>query len=1033
MNIPEFSVKRPVTVLMMILVVVVLGAISLSRLGLDMLPDITYPIVSVVTSYKGVAPADMETLVTKPIEEAVSIVKGVKSVKSMSREGMSIVIVEFEWGTNLDFAAQDIRDNIGLIRDFLPEDIKEPLVLKFDVSQTPILTYGITGNLSPLKLKKYIEDTVKPRLERLDGVASVMVLGGKEREIRISIDRNALQARRIPLSNVVRALAMENLNSPAGHLVEGDREVLIRTVGEFKDLDEIRNIIVAYHKKSPVYLKDIAKVEDTYKEPRGIVRMNRQESVFMAVMKESGANIVRVSDRVEKELNKISKQIPYEVEFHPLMRMARVVKRTLAYTLSNGITGAILAVVIMFLFLGSWRPTLIVGFAIPLSIIVTFIAIYFAGYTLNIMTLGGLALGAGMLVDNAVVVIESIYRNMEEGKRRKEASIVGASQVGMAITASTLTTIAVFLPLVYTSGIAGRLSRSLALTIAFALFASLFVALTIIPMMASQIIITARGGVGGDFQRRIENFFFELRDRYKRALDRALRNRKKVLLGVFALFVLAIGLGPFVGAEFMPQQDTPVLLLMIKLPVGISLDRTDQVVKEIENIFLDQKEMVFVGSVVGVSEATTTDAAFGFAPVGVNEGEIFARTVDREDRKRTSTEIADAIRRKLPKIEGAKMTMLDMSSLMMGMQQNPIEVKIFGKDLGALKRIADRVAKEISDIPGIRDVDITLKRGKPELQVIVDRKKAADLGVSVGMVAQTVQTAMQGKVATIYRKGGEETDVRVRFAEPYRKSVEDLKNLVLVSPIGTQFTLDQVADFHYTYGPVEIDRENQERKVSVTANVVGRDLNSVMRDIIKRVSKITLPEGYFIDYGGQYEQLKEMVTNLSFAFVLALLLVYMIMAAQFESLVHPFVVMFTIPLALIGVIFFLLISGKTLSVPSFMGVIMLAGIAVNNAIVMIDYVNQLRRRGLSRHEAILEGCSVRLRPVLITSFTTILGVLPMALSRSQGAEMRSPMAVAIMGGLLTSTFLTLFVIPLFYDLFDGWTRREKKALKEEVE
>ena len=483
----------------------------------------------------------------------------------------------------------------------------------------------------------------------------------------------------------------------------------------------------------------------------------------------------------------------------------------------------------------------------------------------------------------------------------------------------------------------------------------------------------------------------------------------------------------------MPQQDTPLLLLRIKLPVGISLDRTDQVVKEIENIFLDQKEMVTVGSVVGVSEAGTSDAAFGFAPAGVNEGEIFARTVDREDRKRTSTEIAEAIRRKLPKIEGAKMTMVDMSSLMMGTQESPIEVKVFGKDLGVLKRVADRVAKEISDIPGIRDVDITLKRGKPELQVIVDRKKAADLGVSVGMVAQTVQTAMQGKVATIYRKGGEETDVRVRFAEPYRKSVEDLKNLVLVSPIGTQFTLDQVADFHYTYGPVEIDRENQERKVSVTANVVGRDLNSVMRDIIKRVSKITLPEGYFIDYGGQYEQLKEMITNLSIAFVLALLLVYMIMAAQFESLVHPFVVMFTIPLALIGVIFFLLISGKTLSLPSFMGVIMLAGIAVNNGIVMIDYVNQLRRRGLSRHEAILEGCSVRLRPILITSFTTILGVLPMVLSRSQGAEMRSPMAVAIMGGLLASTFLTLFVIPLFYDLFDGWTRRKKKALKEEVE
>ena len=1036
MKLPEFSVNRPITVLMIIMVILVLGVISFPQLGLDMLPDITYPIISVVTEYQGVAPEDMEKMVTRPLEEAISTVKGVKSVDSISQEGLSIIMTEFEWGVNLDFAAQDIRDNIGLMEDFLPEEVSKPLILKFDLSQMPILMYAITGDMDLKELRQYVSDNIKPRIERLEGIAAAAVYGGLEREILINIDKAKLTARNLSLAQVIQALRVENLNLPAGHLTRADTEYLIRTVGEYKSMEDIRNTVVALQKERPIYLKDIAAVEDAYSERRSFERMNKRTGLSMIISKQSGANTVIASNRVFREMDRIKERLPANIDIEPFWDQSDLITRVISGTTRNALWGGLLAVVVLLLFLGNWRPTLIIGLAIPLSVIVTFIAIYFADFTLNMMTLGGLALGVGMLVDNAVVVIESIFRNIEEGKGRKKASVIGTSEVGMAITASTLTTIAVFLPMLYTKGMVGKLSRGMALTVAFALFASLFVALTIVPMIASRILLKAKDRKVGKFIPQFSGERFRrFQSRYKEVLRWCLQHRRIVILAALGIFVVSLLLFKFVGMEFMPRHDTPFFFMITKLPVGTPLEKTDMFVRQIEDALMAQEETESIAAIGGLSQASKQDAAFGFGVSDVNEVEVFAKLVEREKRERSSIEFEEDLRKLIPEFKGAKTTIFDMSQMFTGggAMGAPIEIKVFGKDLPVLKGIAEEVAELISDVEGVRDVDTTMSEGKPELQIKLNRQQTADLGLTVGQVAATIQTAMQGQVATRYTTGGEEIDVRVRLKEADRRSLENLQDLLIPSPFGFYIPLHQVARLEYKIGPVKITREDQERKVSVTANVFGRDLGSVTRDINERIKDIKLPSGYFMEVGGQYESMVEMIGGLSTALLLAIILVYMVMAAQFESLIHPLVVMFTIPLAIIGVILSLLITGRTLSMLSFMGIIMLAGIVVNNAIVMIDYVNQLRRRGLSRTEALLQGASIRLRPILITSITTILAMLPMALSRSQGAEMRSPLAIVVIGGLFTATFLTLLVVPTIYTLLeDLFHRKKKKAFQEET-
>lgn len=1029
MNLPEYSVRRRVTTSMIAMILVVVGFIAFSRLGLDFFPDIDFPTVSVITTYRGASSEDIEKTITKPLEQIISSVNRVKKVSSSTSEGASVIMVEFEWGTNLDFAAQDIRDQIGLYKNYLPEEASDPLVVKFNLAQLPIIFYGITANMPTFELKKLVEDDVAPRLERIDGVASARVFSSEVREIQVALDKAALEARNLSLDRVLTALRLENINLPAGYLVERHADYLLRTMGEFESIEEIGRVVVgATSGGEPIYLADIASIRDSMKESRYIGRIQRQQGVFLIVNKRSGANTAIAGNQVKKEIEKIKKALPPGIEFHAAMDQAKMITRVAGRTANNAVQGGILAILLLFLFLRNWRPTLTIAIAIPLSIISTFIAFYLAGYTLNLLTLGGLTLGVGMLVDNAIVVIENTFRHIEEGKDPKKAAVVGASEVGMAITASTLTTIVVFFPVVFAHGITGRLTRGLALAIAFSLISSLFVALTIVPLLSSLLFKpkaltnpsqNLAPGRRLSWLRRA--FQFErAKGVYRRWLIRALQRRQWVLVGVIGIFVLSLAIIPFLGTEFMPSMDRDMILLKLKMPIGTALEETNRVLSLVENLVMEQPEIKIVSAQAGSAvEEDPSDMASGFSNAGPHEGILWIGLVDRHERKLRDAEILEKVRRQLPRLENVKFEALDMSQMMTGAQA-PVEIKLFGRDLDRMKEIADAIVARIQDVEGLRDLTHTLSQGKPEYQIKVDRERAAKLGLMVSQVASTVQTATLGKVATRYREESEEVDVRVRFQEEDRNSLVKIASIPLLTPLNKVVYLNQVATITRGEGPIQIARENQSRRVSVTANIAGRDLGSVIRDIKKRVGSIEkqLPPGYFLEYGGAYEQMKEAFLVLAGAFVLAALLTYMVMASQFESFRHPFVIMFTIPFGLIGVVLALLISGRPVNLPVLIGFILLGGIAVNNGIVMIDYINQLRRRGMAVGEAIVQGAVTRLRAVLLTALTTILGMMPMALSTSAGAEMRAPMAIAVVGGLTATTFLTLFIIPIIYSLFE---------------
>jgi len=1021
MKIPEFSVNRKVTTAMMAMILVVLGFISYTRLGLDFFPELEFPTVSVVTAYSGASPEDIENTITRPLEQVINTIGNVKKVNSITSEGVSVIMVEFEWGTNLDFATQDIREQLSQFRSFLPEEASDPLVVKFNISQFPIIFYGITGNLPTLELKDLIEDEVARRLERIEGVASAQVFSMDEREILVELDPAALEAYKLSVDQIIASLSLENLNLPGGRVVERQTEFLVRTLGEFQTVEDIQEVIVGVTSMgTPIYLRDVGEVRDTLKDFRYRARIQGQKGVFLFVSKRSGANTVLTTKAIKKELAKIRESLPPDIEFYVAMDQADMIQKVINRTANNALVGGILAMIFILVFLRNWRPTVTIFLAIPLSIITTFIAFYLAGYTINLMTLGGLALGIGMLVDNAVVVIENIFRHLEEGADREKAAKKGASEVGMAITASTLTTIAVFFPMVFARGITGQLTRGLALAIAFSLVSSLFVALTVVPMVASLIFKANRNNqVNGSPEKKKSKRVHRMREIYRGILLRSLRRRRWVLAGVFGLFVISLLIIPFMGTEFMPPMDRSMLILSVKLPVGSTIEETDRVLHMVEDILAQEPDVQIVTAQAGSqAEDNPTEAAGELNPTGPHEGIIWAGLVDKKNRQLSDLELNEKIRAKLPSLEGVKFEVVDIGQMFMGGARNPVEIKIFGQEIPLLKEIAETIVSRIKDVEGLRDLKHSLSEAKPEYHLRINRDEASRLGIKVSQVAQTIQTAALGRVATRYRSGNEEYDIRVRFKEEFRDNLEDILRIPILTPTGQIIPVGQIARLEPGEGPIKITRENQAREVTVTANIAGRDLGSVIQDIKAQLKDLEtqLPRGYFIEYGGQYEEMQDAFIIMAGAFLLAILLVYMIMASQFESFLHPFVIMFTVPLSLIGAITALLIAGKSVSLPVLVGFVMLAGIAVNNGIVMVDYINQLKRRGVEPAEAILQGCTVRLRPVLITALTTILGMLPMALTTSEGASFRAPMAITVMGGLAATTLLTLFVIPAIYSL-----------------
>ena len=1039
---------------MVFLGVLVLGLASLALLQIDLLPDITYPSITVFTEYKGAGPLEVESLVTIPVEESVATINGVKEVRSTSREDSSSVVVDFNWGKDLTEAANEVRERVARARDFLPEESKEPVVFKFDTSSSPILYLSLAGRMDPLRLYYLAKKQVKYQLEQVDGVARVDIWGGEEREIQVIVNRRRLEGVGLSLNQLVEILSRENLNRPAGHLETRARDFLVRPLGEFKQIAEIEQLVLSQRDGTPVYLRDAARVNDTIKEEREKTRVNGRPGIILAIRKQSGENTLDVSSRVQQRLARLQKVLPSQIQLRTFFDTSDFIRQAVSQVRKAVVAGGLLAVLVLFLFLRNLAGTFSIFLAIPLAILATFFLMNLGNITLNLMSLGGLALGAGMMVDSSIVVLENIYRHRQLGAEPMQAAVEGSGEVSMAITASTLTTLVVFLPLLFVQGVAGILFKELALTVSFSLLASLFVALTLVPVLGARLSSSTSSIPSSSSSQEIKGERPEDKDRksilsalslafsggnvvpggggiqgprkrYGRALGWALERRGVVVAGSFLLLIGCLFLYPLIGRDLMPPMDEGSINGSLRLPTGTLLEVTDRLSRQIEEAVLEE-----------VPEIQGMFARMGIGWMGrggTHSGFYRIRLHDRSWRERSTREVVTKVLQpRLAAIAGSKIRIMEGGSVLGHVvgrgRQERLEVDIRGHDLKEGTRLALEVIRRIEGLPGTTYVRLIQEEGKPELQVRIDREKAAALGLNVSQILNTVQTAIQGTVATRFREGGEEYDVRVRLREEDRRAPSDLGEISFTAPSGARISLKNVARIERDIGPLEIERRSQERVLTVSATVQGRDLGSVVEEVRKRLQGLEVPWGFSVRPAGEQEEMEESFRGLQYAMALAVLLVYMVMASQFESLLDPLVILFAIPLSAIGVVLTLLVTHTTLSVPVYIGIILLVGVMVNNSIVLLDYIKLLRRRGHPLKESILLGASTRLRPILMTTLTTLVGLSPLALGLGEGSEMEAPLARVVMGGLVVSALFTLFFIPCLYSLFAREKRAEKSSL-----
>lgn len=1028
MFLPRLAVRRPIAILMVILMIVLLGVVSFDDIGLDLFPDMEMPVAMVMTSYGDAAPKEIESQVTEHVEDAVATVDNIDTIRSRSSEGSSMVIATFTWGTDMDHATLDMRENLGMITDYLPDDASDPTVFQFDPDMMPIKIISLSGPQELSELNDIAEDIVEPRIERQEGVASVDIIGGEEREIKVELDRTRLAGYDLTAGSVMEAIAAQNITQPGGTVERADFDYVIRTIGEFDDVDDIEDVLLPAPEGGQVRLADVAEVSDGFADRTHYNYLNEDSTIGIMVQKQSGTNTVNVAERVAGEVEVIENELPAETELITVMDMSEFIVEEIRNVAGIAAGGALLAMLLIFLFLRSFPSTLIIATAIPISIAAALLLIYFWGLTINLMTLGGIALAIGMLVDNAIVVLENIFRHRRLGIDRIDAAVDGAAQVGSPIIASTLTTLAVFLPVVYIEGLASEVFGELALTVSFVLIVSLAVSLSLIPMLSSKTAVKSSPEGKVSAADRAEAFQERMKDHYREILRRSLKKRFKVLISVIVLAVIAAFLTMFIGTEFFPEMDTGEVEVEFELPAGTSLEETKRVAHELEEIVLeyDDVENLYLSIGGGAQEVQF------FTGEHSHEGYIYIDLIPDAQRTTTTGEMISELREEFETFPDLESSVDIAGEMEMGVEE-PIRVDIKGDDLDTLDEIGGELTELVEDIEGTHDVAFSMEEGSPELHLDINRSKASHYGLTSAQIASEVRTAFSGSTATIYREAGEEVDVVVRLAEEDRETASDLEALLLEIPGGSggsHLPVTEVADVELTEGPVTITREDQVRSVNVTADVTDRDLGSVNRDIEDRLEEVSLPAGYTVEIGGELGEMVEAFEELAVALILAIFLIYMVMAAQFESILHPFVIMFTVPLAAIGAVFGLFITGQIFSVPAFIGIIMLAGIVVNNAIVMVDYINRLRRReGMERMDAILEAAPIRLRPVLMTALSTMLAMIPLSIGLAEGAEAMRPLAVVVIGGLLFSTFLTLIVIPIIYTLVDSFGLWVKDRLK----
>jgi HAE1 family hydrophobic/amphiphilic exporter-1 len=1061
MKLPEFGVKKPVTNLMIFLSMIILAVYSFTRLGIDMLPEIEPPAITVISTYPGASPEDVEIKVTEELENQLATTPGLEKMTSISSEGSSLITLKFIWGTNLDEASNDIRDRIDLAKRYLPDipdEMDNPFIFKFNTANIPILYLGITAKQSYPELYDLIDKRVGDALRQLPGVGTVQIQGGGlQRQINIWVDRGRLEGYGFSILDIQNVLKKENITQPVGSLKTGLTDYLIRLPGEFMAPDEINLVILGKRSGKVIYLKDVARVEDSFKEVMSEVRINQNPGLMMMVQKQSGTNTVEVAERVKERLKELEKTLPADVKINTIFDTSQDIINSINSLKSAVWIAIFLVVLVVWFFLRQFAPSIIIALTIPFSLLISFIYLFLSGKTINTISLFSIAIASGMVVDNAIVVVDNIHRRIEKGNRPQEAAIFATSEMFLAIAASTLTTIVVFLPMLFISGVVGIMFGELAIIVTVTLLASLFTAATFSPMLCSKWMKTrpkAKDQRPKTLKENIydisEKMFKSWEEFYAKALGWSLRHKKIVLLGFVCAFIASLFLTRYIGNEFMPEEDSGDLRITIHLPIGTRLEETDKVARKIEVILkTDVPEARFYyarsGTVAGVGRLMGGSSGTYIIVAG-------AKLMPKDKRQRSINEVAQALRNKIQKIPGVLKTDIGTGNpierLITGVAGKNIQLEIIGHSFEVTDAFAEKTKAILEKIPGSVDVTISREANMPELKIEVDREKIGALGLDMSTIANSLKTFIQGSTATKYREKGETYDIYVRLEESSRTTLEDIENLSIVPPLPEEKTsfapladlvtikgalrkpikLSNIAKIYETAVPESIERKNRERVVRVECNAYQRSSGEIVDELKKELDKIILPPDIMVNFGGAAEEQKKAFKDLGLLLILSIILVYMVMASQFESFIDPFIIMFSIPFTFTGVILgflstrlpvfsFIFPAPVTLNIVSYLGIIMLMGIVVNNAIVLVSYIQILRARGLSMFDAITLGGKDRLRPVLMTTITTLVGLLPLAISRGEGSEVWQPIGVTMVGGLTVSTLITLLFVPTIYAVF----------------
>ncbi|MBN2246069.1 MAG: efflux RND transporter permease subunit [Candidatus Aminicenantes bacterium] len=1025
MKLVKFSINRPVSIFMFTVAAIIFGLISYSKLSLNLLPKISYPTLTIKTEYPGTAPSEIENIISKPIEETCGVVDNVVRISSVSRAELSEVTVEFAWHTNMDFATLKLREKLDLLR--LPTGATKPIILRYDPNQEPIMKLGITGDAELSRIRYIAETELKQALESIEGVAACSISGGLEDEIHIDIDEQKLSLLNIPISTVVNRLAQENVNLSAGILKQKDSQFLVRTVNEFKEVEEIKDIIIEKREDIQITLGSIADVFRGYKERKVISRINGRECIEAAIYRAADANTVSVSNAVTQKLQQVQQNIlqPRQMEYMVITNQAKFIKSTIKEVIQTAIIGGLLAIFVLLYFLKNIRSTLIIGIAIPISVIITFFLMYSSNISLNIISLGGLALGIGMLVDNSIVVLESIQRYRENGANLYDSALQGTSEVAGAVTASTFTTVAVFFPIVFVEGIAGQLFKDMALTVTYSLLASLLVSLTLVPMLNSTLRRENTKDRIGNLLRFIfkpvDKFYEKFYGSYKKVQDVSFGRRRIIIISVIVLFFVTIFLTRFMGQELIPVISQGEFLINVEFTPGTSLSENAAVVTDITEILNKYDEIDSIYELIGKGSM----GGISFQEERENLSEFTIRLKDgilgkKEDR------IMERVRADLAAFSTIKYKVYKPRLFSF---KAPLEVVVSANDIDVIKQVSDELLDKLRKVEGIIDLKSSMEEGYPEVRIIFNRALLASQDMTINMVGSQVRNKIEGEIATRFIESDREVDIRVRVAEDFRNRVEKISRISIRNGLGMTVPLSALANIEISEGPAEIRRILQQKAAVITGNVSDIALDEAKDKILQVASTIEKPPDASIYMAGQSMEQDVAFSSMIFAIFLAVFLVYLVMASQFESFKKPFIIMFTIPLGIIGVVLIGLISGMSINVIVLIGLVILAGIIVNNAIVLVDYIGQLQKKGMKKIEAIKTAAQVRWRPILMTTVTTVLGLLPMALDFNEGFEIRIPLALTLIGGLIFGTFLTLIFIPLIYNLVvkETGTENAKKA------